>query len=193
MNRLLFFLFIILSIIFTPNFGALDRATVQWFFLSIVPLIYFRLIFFKNVTNFIYILYCLFIVQVFLSLFYSNNISISIIDFSRDNIAMVLRELFRAPLHAIYDWCTNVECLVSGVNICNENHSGVSSLLDSTINYASDTLRWNHTSFIYLDFLASCNIRLPPNSCKFRKHRLSETDVLGQLRMHASINWKQIP
>jgi O-antigen ligase len=83
MNRLLFFLFIILSIIFTPNFGALDRATVQWFFLSIVPLIYFRLIFFKNVTNFIYILYCLFIVQVFLSLFYSNNISISIIDFSR--------------------------------------------------------------------------------------------------------------
>ena len=91
----------------------------------------------------------------------------------RDNIAMASRELFRALLHSIYDWCTNEECWISAP-LCIIRPRSIQAIHQN----------WNHISFIYLEFLASCNIRLLPNSCKFRKQHLRETKALEKLKIH---------
>ena len=84
MNRLYIFIFFVFSIVFFPSFGALDKGNTHWLLLSVIPLFFlktsFNLSFFKSK---IFIVYALFISQVLISLFYTNNFNISVVDLSR--------------------------------------------------------------------------------------------------------------
>ena len=89
MKKFYIFFFLFFAIILTPPLGALDRATTQWFFLSFLPLFFYRDIEFKF-KSFVFLVYIFFIIQVVLSLLYTNNFSISIIDTSRHIIILFL-------------------------------------------------------------------------------------------------------
>ena len=95
MRKLILFLLALFLISFTPLFGAMDRATIQWFLLSIIPFFFinspFKIIYFKNTHFYIYLF---FIIQVFLSLIYTNNLSISLVDLSRHLTAFALVIIF---------------------------------------------------------------------------------------------------
>jgi len=88
------YIFLLLSIVFIPSFGALDKANTQWLYLSVLPIL--LLITSLNKFGFnlskskIFIIYLLFFFQILLSLFYTNNFSISIIDFSRHCSILIL-------------------------------------------------------------------------------------------------------
>ena len=89
MKKFYLFFFLFFAIILTPPLGALDRATTQWFFLSFLPLFFYRDIEFK-LKSFVFLVYIFFIIQVVLSLLYTNNFSISIIDTSRHILILFL-------------------------------------------------------------------------------------------------------
>ena len=91
MNKLYIFILLLFSISFIPAFGAIDKATTHWFFLSILPLFFFFISFNKIfIKSKIFLFYSFFILQVFISLFYTNNFNISVVDFSRHLILFSL-------------------------------------------------------------------------------------------------------
>jgi O-antigen ligase len=80
------FLILLLGVVFVPSFGALDKAGTQWLYLSVLSLIF--LFFIPHHFNFFFKspfinLYTFFVLLVCLSLFYTNNIYVSVVDFSR--------------------------------------------------------------------------------------------------------------
>lgn len=84
MKSVYFLLLIFFSVSLFPAFGAIDKANFQWLFLALIPLFFFKIYPRKlKFNNPILILYFFFVFQVFLSLIYSNNISISLVDLSR--------------------------------------------------------------------------------------------------------------
>lgn len=90
MNKTYIYIFLLLSVAFVPSIEALDKANTQWMYLSVLP------IFFvskhneiKKLFNKISYVYILFILQCLISLLYTNNINISIIDFSRHLIILL--------------------------------------------------------------------------------------------------------
>ena len=85
MNKLYIFILFVFIIYFVPSFEALDKANTHWLFLSLVPLLFFKKldINFSIFRNKIFFVYALFILQILISLFYTNNFSISIVDLSR--------------------------------------------------------------------------------------------------------------
>ena len=114
MNRLYIFIFFVFSLAFIPSLGALDKANTHWLFLSVIPLF-----FLKNSLNFssfkskIFIVYTLFISQVLLSLFYTNNFNISVVDLSRHLILFSCLVFFLSLLHSRKFSFYNISLLVS--------------------------------------------------------------------------------
>jgi len=93
MNKLLLFFLLVLSVTLVPSFGALDKANTQWLVLSLIPFVFFNSISFYNSSK-IFIIYGIFVLQVFLSLLYTNNYSISFIDISRHITLFLLLGIF---------------------------------------------------------------------------------------------------
>lgn len=90
MNKLYFFLFFLLSIAFIPSFGAIDKGSTIWLYLSLGTIIFlFSPLDLSFLKNHIFRLYFLFILQVLLSLLYTNNFSISIVDLSRHLVVFI--------------------------------------------------------------------------------------------------------
>lgn len=89
MNKTYIYIFLLLSVAFIPSLEALDKANTQWLYLSVLPFFFISKNYeIKKLSNNISYLYILFILQCFISLFYTNNINISIIDFSRHLIIL---------------------------------------------------------------------------------------------------------
>ena len=85
-NLYLFFLSILLLPLFSPYFGALDVIAPQWVFLGFYNLFLFIYFFrFKILIprSYIFYIFSLFTLQVIISLFYSKNLNVSIVDCSR--------------------------------------------------------------------------------------------------------------
>lgn len=100
MNKTYIYIILLLSVAFIPSLEALDKANAQWLYLSVLPFFFISKNYeIKKLSNNISYLYILFILQCFISLFYTNNINISIIDFSRHLIILLgvfhLASLFR--------------------------------------------------------------------------------------------------
>lgn len=81
------FFFLLYLILWFPNFGSIDKMAPQWLYLSAISLflgfyhyINKSLSFYKDPITYIY---SFFLILCFISFFYSNNIVISIFDFSR--------------------------------------------------------------------------------------------------------------
>lgn len=90
MNKTYIYIFLLLSIAFVPPLEALDKANTQWLYLSVLPFFFISKSYeIKKLSNKISYLYILFVLQCFISLFYTNNINISIIDFSRHLIILL--------------------------------------------------------------------------------------------------------
>jgi len=112
MNKLYYFIILLFALVLIPDFGALDRANTQWLYLSCIPFFFlitnFKSLFFKSslFKSAPLIIYCLFIFQVFLSLFYTNNFSISVIDFCRHLtlffLILVLISVFKKNQFSFY-------------------------------------------------------------------------------------------
>jgi len=91
MNKFFFFISFLFLLTFTPIFGALDRATIQWFLLSVFSFVFISLkIKTEYLKNFNFLIYLFFLFQIFLSLIYTNNLSISLVDLSRHITVFVL-------------------------------------------------------------------------------------------------------
>lgn len=91
MGKLNIYIVVILLSVFIPSFGALDKANTQWLVLSFLPLLFLKSpinLTFKRSK--IFIIYSIFIIQAILSLIYTNNINISLIDLSRHLIIYIL-------------------------------------------------------------------------------------------------------
>ena len=73
-----------------PSLGALDKGNTQWLFLSFVPLMFIKNLKHINLYNKIIYIYAFFILQCIISLVYTNNINVSIIDLSRHLILFLL-------------------------------------------------------------------------------------------------------
>lgn len=114
MNRLYIFIFFVFSIVFFPSFGALDKGNTHWLLLSVIPLFFlktsFNLSFFKSK---IFIVYALFISQVLISLFYTNNFNISVVDLSRHLILFTCLVFFLSLLRSSKFSFYNISLLVS--------------------------------------------------------------------------------
>ena len=101
LTKRIFFILLILSlflILWFPNFGSIDKMAPQWLYLSLVSfflglyhLLNKSLTFNKGPIIYIY---SFFLILCFLSFFYSNNIIISIFDFSRIFIIFSLLQFF---------------------------------------------------------------------------------------------------
>lgn len=89
MNKVYILLLLLFTAIAVPSLGALDKATTQWLLLSLTPILFFPLIDLKS-KSFTLFIYAAFIVQVFLSLIYTNNFSVSIIDASRHLVLFII-------------------------------------------------------------------------------------------------------
>lgn len=90
MNKTYIYIILLLSVAFIPSLETLDKANAQWLYLSVLPFFFISKNYeIKKLSNNISYLYILFILQCFISLFYTNNINISIIDFSRHLIILV--------------------------------------------------------------------------------------------------------
>ena len=77
-------MFLILSLVFLPRLGAIDIANTQWLYLSLLPIFFIKTsLNFNFIRSKIFLLYSFFILQILISLTYTNNFSISIVDFSR--------------------------------------------------------------------------------------------------------------
>lgn len=91
MNKTYVFLVTIFSLLLVPSFGSFDKANAQWLFLSFIPLFFFTIHLKKSILfNRHFIIYSIFIFQAVLSLLYSNNLSISLVDLSRHLVLFVL-------------------------------------------------------------------------------------------------------
>lgn len=101
MNKLYIFILFVFSIVFIPSLGALDKGNTHWLFLSIIPLFFFNITFnFSFIRSKFFIVYCLFILQILISLIYTNNFSISIVDLSRHLIIFILLVFFLSLFHS---------------------------------------------------------------------------------------------
>lgn len=101
MNKLYIFILFIFSVVFIPSLGALDKGNTHWLFLSIIPLFFFNIsLNFSFIRSKIFIVYCLFILQILISLIYTNNFSISIVDLSRHLIIFICLVFFLSLLHS---------------------------------------------------------------------------------------------
>ena len=101
MNKLYIFILFVFSIVFIPSLGALDKGNTHWLFLSIIPLFFFNITFnFSFIRSKFFIFYFLFIFQILISLIYTNNFSISIVDLSRHLIIFILLFFFLSLLHS---------------------------------------------------------------------------------------------
>lgn len=90
MNKTYIYIILLLSVAFIPSLETLDKANAQWLYLSVLPFFFISKNYeIKKLSNNISYLYILFILQCFISLFYTNNINISIIDFSRHLIILL--------------------------------------------------------------------------------------------------------
>ena len=95
MNKVYYFLALLFSVYLVPSLGALDKANTQWLYLCIVLVIFARSI--KHIRikkDGILILYLFFLAQVVLSITYTKNISISIVDISRHLTTGIILLLF---------------------------------------------------------------------------------------------------
>ena len=114
MNRLYIFIFFVFSLAFAPSFGALDKANTHWLLLSVIPLFFLKTSFtFSFLKSKIFVVYSFFILQVLLSLFYTNNFSISIVDLSRHLILFTCLVFFLSLLRSSKFSFYNISLLVS--------------------------------------------------------------------------------
>lgn len=115
MNKIYFFLILILSVVFIPSFGALDKANTQWVFLGIIPASFFygSFKFFKSSTLYVY---GFFILQALISILYSSNFSVSIVDFSRHFILfssiIIFLSLLQSKSFSFYNICLIISCFL---------------------------------------------------------------------------------
>ena len=82
-------------VILLPYFGSLDVIAPQWLYLSLINFLAFILTAKDKLTapkSILFFLYLLFIIQILLSLLYSNNINLSIVDATR--FLIVLSSIF---------------------------------------------------------------------------------------------------
>lgn len=101
MNKLYIFILFVFSVVFISSLGALDKGNTHWLFLSIIPLFFFNIsLNFSFIRSKIFIVYCLFILQILISLIYTNNFSISIVDLSRHLIIFICLVFFLSLLHS---------------------------------------------------------------------------------------------
>ena len=85
------FLILYLLLGFVPYFGTIDKIGSQWFYLSIINIVFLFFIdsskylnLFKFIFKFKFVkAYLLFVLFSFLSIFYAINVSLSLVDFSR--------------------------------------------------------------------------------------------------------------
>ena len=114
MNKLYIFIFLIFSITFFPSFGALDKGNTHWFLLSLTPLFFYKApLNFTFLKSKIFLVYIFFIAQVILSLLYTNNFSISVIDLSRHLILFVSLCLLLFLLHSRKFSFYNISLIIS--------------------------------------------------------------------------------
>lgn len=115
MNKIYFFLILILSVVFIPSFGALDKANTQWVFLGIIPALFFygSFKFFKSSTLYVY---AFFILQALISILYSSNFSVSIVDFSRHFVLfssiIIFLSLLQSKPFSFYNICFIISCFL---------------------------------------------------------------------------------
>jgi len=101
MNKLYIFILFVFSVVFIPSLGALDKGNTHWLFLSIIPLFFFNIsLNFSFIRSKMFIVYCLFILQILISLIYTNNFSISIVDLSRHLIIFICLVFFLSLLRS---------------------------------------------------------------------------------------------
>ncbi|WP_296636035.1 O-antigen ligase family protein [Polaribacter sp.] len=85
------YFFCLLCIPYFPRLDSIDIIGAHWFYLSALNLVYFLVLFNKNPFQTIatykdlpvFFLYLLFLFLVFISLFYSNNLNVSLVDLAR--------------------------------------------------------------------------------------------------------------
>ena len=78
------FLIFVLLVNFMPYLGSIDVLATQWFYIATINALF--LIFSKNIfipKNILFIIFSFFIFQAFISLSYSNNLNVSLVDFFR--------------------------------------------------------------------------------------------------------------
>ena len=114
MNKIYLLFFLLFSIAFVPSFDAIDKGSTIWLYLSIISVLF---IFSPLDTYFsknkIFLVYSFFILQVILSLAYSNNIYISVVDLSRHLVLFTFILLMLSNLKRFNFSFFNISLIIS--------------------------------------------------------------------------------